>query len=114
MTNRKLKIDKEFEKGIEAGLNEAIAYFGGKRGKAREIKITFCKVPNYTASRIRKLREKFHFTREGLGLLMNVSYETIKKWEEGENRPAGASARMLQLLENNPEAVLSTLEVRSL
>jgi putative transcriptional regulator len=41
---------------------------------------------------------------------MGVSQKTVESWEKGTNGPSGASLRLLQILENKPNA-LRELEI---
>ena len=38
--------------------------------------------------------------------ILNVSKDTVSKWELDERNPSGPSARLIQILERNPEALL--------
>ena len=106
----KKNTDSEFSAGIRAGLEEAIAFTEGKSKKARRVQLEFVPVPNYTANRISKLRKKHKLTREVMAALMSISPETIKSWENGTNKPSGSNARMLQILETNPDLLMESLK----
>ena len=102
--------DSQFSLGLKAGLEEAIDFTEGRTKKARRVQLEFVPVPNYTASRISRLRKKHKFTREVLAALMSISPETIKAWENGTNKPSGSNSRMLQILETKPELLLNSLK----
>ena len=101
---------------IIAGLEEALAY---ERGELAEVKVTRATLasqrvevvaaPVYRANRIVALREKLHLSQPVFAAALNVSPETIKKWEQGTREPDGAALRLLELAEQHPEWILERL-----
>lgn len=59
------------------------------------------------ASDIAKLRMRIGLTQKAFATALGVSGQTVNNWEKGRKKPDGASARLLQIAEKNPEAVLS-------
>ena len=49
---------------------------------------------------IRNLRRWEHVSQSVFAMYLNVSRATISKWERGENRPDGASLKLLTLVRN--------------
>lgn len=59
------------------------------------------------ASDIAKLRHRIGLTQKAFAAILGVSGQTVNNWEKGRKKPDGASARLLQIAEKHPEAVLS-------
>lgn len=47
----------------------------------------------YMIRDIKALRTKYDYTQEGLARLLDVSVETVRKWEQGINKPGRRSKR---------------------
>ena len=56
---------------------------------------------------IQALRRKIGLSQADFAKVLGVSKNTICSWEQGTRKPDGASARLLQIAEKHPEAVLS-------
>ena len=41
---------------------------------------------------------------------IDVSLDTIRKWEQGKRRPTGAAKTLLKILDKAPEAALAALK----
>ena len=64
-------------------------------------------VPEYDSKKIRALRDHLKLSQAVLASVLNTSLSTVRKWEIGEKRPSGPSAKLLNLLERKGlEAVL--------
>jgi putative transcriptional regulator len=91
-------------KGIAQGLNEAIAFAGGKRrGFA---------VHNFPVAptEVREARERLGLTqREFAENLLGVSVFTLRKWEQGQRQPTGAARTLIRVIRSNPGAVRKVL-----
>ena len=59
------------------------------------------------ASDIARLRHRIGLTQRAFATILGVSGQTVNNWEKGRKKPDGASARLLQIAEKHPEAVLS-------
>ena len=55
---------------------------------------------------IQALRCKYSLSQKDFAELLGVGLSTLIKWENGLRRPSGAAARLLQIAEKHPEAVL--------
>ena len=56
---------------------------------------------------VQALRRKIGLSQADFAKVLGVSKNTICSWEQGTRKPDGASARLLQIAEKHPEAVLS-------
>lgn len=50
---------------------------------------------------IRALREQYNVSQSVFALYLNVTVGLVSKWERGDKRPAGASLKLLALVEKN-------------
>ena len=66
--------------------------------KFKEYAIYFPAVKELKANEIKKIREKVNVSQPVFARLLNTSSETIKKWEQGERHPTGASLKLLNLV----------------
>lgn len=55
---------------------------------------------------IAALRARYGLSQKDFAALLGVGLSTLIKWENGLRSPSGAAARLLQIAENHPEAVL--------
>ncbi len=60
--------------------------------------------------RIRSLRDRLRLSQTELASALNVSPAAIDAWERREDRPDGASARFLELVERDPMLFLSLFQ----
>lgn len=56
-------------------------------------------VPEYTPEKIVLIRKKCKLSQAALASVFNISPSTVKKWEQGVKRPAGASKKLLDIME---------------
>ena len=63
-------------------------------------------VPNYTAKQISLLRHKLGLSQAVFAAYLNVSDRAIKKWEQGETKPSGATLKLLSIVENKGLGVM--------
>lgn len=56
-------------------------------------------ISEYTPERIVFIRKKFKLSQAALASIFNISPSTVKKWEQGDKRPAGASRKLLDIME---------------
>ena len=56
-------------------------------------------VQEYTPENIISIRKKFKLSQAALASLFNISPSTVQKWEQGNKRPAGASRKLLDIME---------------
>ena len=67
--------------------------------------------PQMTARDIVALRGKLDLTQEIFSRLLNVAPQTVQAWEQGRNRPSGATLRLLQVALRDP-SVLTAVQSR--
>ena len=62
-------------------------------------KLCLPEVKEYPPERIILLRKRLKLSQAALANLFNMSASTIQKWERGNKKPAGASKRLLDIIE---------------
>ncbi|MDA3971230.1 MAG: helix-turn-helix domain-containing protein [Desulfobulbaceae bacterium] len=62
-------------------------------------KLCIPEVQDYSPERITLLRKKFSLSQAALASLFNISPSTVRKWEQGVKHPAGASKKLLDIME---------------
>jgi len=60
----------------------------------------------YSPSKIRHARNKLNVTQFAFAQMLNVSTNTVNKWEQGERTPSLWSARLIASINKNPQTVL--------
>jgi putative transcriptional regulator len=62
---------------------------------------TLClpEVHDYSPDKIVAIRRKNHLSQAALAAVLNISPSTVQKWERGTKKPAGASKKLLDLVE---------------
>lgn len=55
-------------------------------------------VRDFTALDIRRLREALNFSQPVFALHLHTSASTVRKWEQGETRPAGPALKLLNVI----------------
>ncbi len=56
-------------------------------------------VQEFTPDKIVSIRKKSKLSQAALASIFNISPSTIQKWEQGNKKPAGASCKLLDILE---------------
>ncbi|WP_417914039.1 helix-turn-helix domain-containing protein [Candidatus Electronema sp. JM] len=56
-------------------------------------------VQEYSPAQIVSLRKKFKLSQAALASIFNISLSTVRKWEQGQKKPAGASRKLLDLMD---------------
>lgn len=56
-------------------------------------------IPEFSAERIRALRDEWKLSQSVFAAVLNTSVSTVRKWEGGDKRPSGPSSKLLSLLE---------------
>jgi putative transcriptional regulator len=102
------------------GLKEAIAYDRGRLSRARVTRVpltvrvaTVRPVPHYTGARIARLRARLKLSQPIFALVLNVSPDTVRSWEQEKRAPDGAALRLLEVAERHPEVILERIKRRS-
>ncbi|MDD2458419.1 MAG: helix-turn-helix domain-containing protein [Eubacteriales bacterium] len=93
------------------GLQEIIDYEQGKR-KLRVDQICVVPLSAFSAEEIRNIRKMLGMSQSSFASVIGVTKKTVEAWEAGTNKPSGASARLLQLIKENPEIINSLWEPR--
>ncbi len=104
--------DTDFDQLI-GGVNEVIAHLEGKQTLRKTVIAIPEKPPAYTAEDVRKVREALQLSQGLFAKVLNVSINTVRKWEQDERHPSGPSARLLQIAQTHPEYLLNDLKARS-
>ena len=55
-------------------------------------------VRDFSAADIRRLREKLKFSQPVFAHHLHTSASTVRKWEQGETRPAGPALKLLNVI----------------
>lgn len=53
------------------------------------------------AEQIQSIRKREGISQSVLATILNMSNESVKKWEQGKSKPQGAALRLLSLIERN-------------
>lgn len=56
-------------------------------------------VPEYSPQKIVSIRKKLSLSQAALASIFNISPSTVQKWETGNKKPAGASKKLLDIIE---------------
>ena len=64
-------------------------------------------VRQLTPQEIKAIREREHVSQMVFANYLNVTSSLVSKWERGEKRPAGASLKLLSLVEKNGLAAVA-------
>lgn len=67
----------------------------------KEYEITVPKVKSLKPIEIKRIRERIKLSQPVFARLLNISSETVKKWEQGERHPTGSSLKLLNLVANH-------------
>jgi putative transcriptional regulator len=90
-----------FESNLQ-DLNEAVRREQGKTA-ARKTKPAVKPVAEFDTDAIRGIRRKTGLSQVMFALSLGVSPKTVEAWECGRNRPEGASRRLLEIVQTNPD-----------
>ena len=86
---------------IMQGLTEAVDYQQGKI-KARKTSLTIKPVADYSNDDIKRIRQKTGLSQVMFAGSLGVSPKTVEAWENGRNKPEGASRRLLEIVRDDP------------
>lgn len=56
-------------------------------------------VKEFSPQKIISIRKKLSLSQAALASLFNISPSTVQKWEQGNKKPAGASKKLLDIIE---------------
>jgi len=88
-------------KSTMKGLAEAVEYQQGKI-KVRKTTITIKPVTDYSNDDIKQIRKKTGLSQVMFAGSLGVSPKTVEAWENGKNKPEGASRRLLEIVCDDP------------
>ncbi|MCL2721355.1 MAG: helix-turn-helix domain-containing protein [Treponema sp.] len=88
-------------KSIMQGLNEAVDYQQGKI-KARKTKLTIKPIDSFNTDDIKQIRQRTGLSQVIFAGSLGVSPKTVEAWENGRNKPDGASSRLLEIVRDDP------------
>lgn len=97
---------------IIGGVNEVIAHLEGKQTLRKTVISIPDEPPAYTAEDVRKVREALQLSQGLFAKVLNVSINTVRKWEQNERHPSGPSSRLLQIAQTHPEYLLGKSKAR--
>jgi putative transcriptional regulator len=86
---------------IMQGLTEAVDYQQGKI-TARKTKLTIKPVDTFNNNDIKQIRQKTGLSQVMFAGTLGVSPKTVEAWENGRNKPEGASRRLLEIVRDDP------------
>ncbi|MCL2066793.1 MAG: helix-turn-helix domain-containing protein [Treponema sp.] len=86
---------------IIQGLSEAMDYQNGKI-TARKTRLTIKPVVSFNNNEIKRIRQKTGLSQVMFAGSIGVSPKTVEAWENGRNKPEGASRRLLEVVRNDP------------
>ena len=86
---------------ISAGLNEAIAHVKGGKVAAR--------VHEFSPVDVKAVRSKVGMSQREFASSFGISLGTLRHWEQGLREPRGPARVLLQVVQNEPKAVLNAL-----
>ena len=88
---------------IRQGLQESLAFCRGEK-HLRTVAV-LDGPPPITPDGIVELRESLHVTQVVFAQLLNVSPKVVQTWERGLRAPSKSSLRLLQVIQQRPDAV---------
>ena len=56
-------------------------------------------IQEYSPEKIASIRKEFKLSQAALASVFNISPSTVRKWEQGNKKPAGASRKLLDIIE---------------
>jgi putative transcriptional regulator len=92
------------------GLNEAIAHQRGEIN-LKNMEIELPSLPKtWSSKKITELRiKKLKVSQSILAAYLGVTASALQTWEQGTKKPSGSARRLLELLEQDPEKILSMI-----
>ena len=86
---------------IMQGLTEAVDYQQGKV-KARKTKLVIRPIDTFNTNDIKQIRQRTGLSQVIFAGSLGVSPKTVEAWENGRNKPDGASRRLLEIVRDDP------------
>lgn len=109
-TIKNKNLPKEAVDEIMEGLTSVLKHSQGKQTLRKSVVSIPGDPPVYTARKVKRLRKQLNMSQSLFARLLNVSKNTVCKWELDERHPSGPSARLLQIAEQHPEYLINGLD----
>ena len=100
MIGRK-KMNEEMFNELMQSVKEAALIKKGKLEPARIFEVN--------SLNITEIRNKTHKTQEEFAAMLNISIGTLRNWEQGRRKPAGAALSLLKIVSADPQYAESVL-----
>lgn len=66
----------------------------------------------WTGDRIRSLRDSLYVSQTIFAAILGVSPSCVRAWENNQNEPTGAAARLLDIINRNPDVLVDCAVVK--
>lgn len=86
---------------IKQGLDEALAFSKGKKGKAV--------IHEFTPVDVKNIRARTGMSQNEFASAFGISVSTLRHWERGDRSPHGPALVLLNVVAKDPQAVLNAL-----
>ncbi|MGB5456050.1 MAG: NadS family protein, partial [Gammaproteobacteria bacterium] len=86
---------------IKQGLDEALEFSKGKKGKAV--------IHEFTPVDVKNIRAKIGMSQNEFASAFGISVSTLRHWERGDRTPHGPALVLLKAIAKEPKAVLKAL-----
>ena len=83
------------------GLTEAINY-QQRKIRARKTRLTIKLIDAFNNDNIKQIRQRTGLSQVMFAGSLGVSPKTVEAWENGRNKPEGASRRLLEIVRDDP------------
>jgi len=91
---------------IIEGLTEVISIEKGRKAaRLSKDSVSIIPMDEFTSDDIKMMRHKFEMSLSVFAEAIGVSAKTVEAWESGFRKPAGASARLLQIITHDPKTL---------
>jgi putative transcriptional regulator len=94
------KMNNAFD-SIKQGLEEALEFSKGKKGKAV--------VHEFSPVDVQNIRAKIGMSQNEFASAFGISVSTLRHWERGDRKPHGPALVLLNVVAKEPKAVLKAL-----
>ncbi len=95
-----VSMGKAFD-SIKQGLDEALEFSKGRKGKAV--------IHEFTPVDVKNIRAKIGMSQNEFASAFGISVSTLRHWERGDRTPHGPALVLLNVVAKEPKAVLRAL-----
>ena len=102
---------------IISALREAITFERGEntgavfpRAPIHVAEVRMPAAPAYSAADVVRIRRQFGVSQAVFAMVLNVSRATVRSWEQGLKPPSGASVRLLEIADRDPDVLLRNVQ----